>query len=62
MIDAGGRAGDFPVVGRTVEVYYMKTGFEEVDARDEGLSLNAITVEVIRVTIGGCDKDYSMGH
>jgi hypothetical protein len=33
----------------------MESVFEKVDTRDEGISLDAILVEVIWVTIGGCD-------
>jgi hypothetical protein len=40
----------------------MESVFEKVDTGDEGLPLNTIPVKVIRVTVGGCDKDNPMGH
>jgi hypothetical protein len=55
VVDARRGTGDLTVVGWRVEVYNMESVFEKVDTRDEGISLDAILVEVIWVTVGGCD-------
>jgi hypothetical protein len=40
----------------------MEAVLEEVDTGDKGFSLDAVLVEVIRVTVGGCDKDNAVRH
>jgi hypothetical protein len=55
VVDARRGTGDLTVVGWRVEVYNMESVFEKVDTRDKGISLDAILVEVIWVTVGGCD-------
>ena len=62
MVDVGWGTGDFAVVCWGVDVDDAEGGFEEVDAGDEGFSLDAIFVEFVRVSVGGCDEDDAVGH
>ncbi len=40
----------------------MESVFQEIDTGYERISLNAITVEVIGVTVGSGDKNNTVGH
>jgi hypothetical protein len=54
--------GDFPVICRGVEIDHAQIGFKKIDAWNEGFALNAIFVQVVRVTVGGSDEDDAVGH
>jgi len=40
----------------------VETVFEEVDAGDEGFTLDAVFVKVIGVAVGSRDQDNAMRH
>lgn len=62
VIDGGRGAGDLSVVRWRIEVDDIQGGFEEVDAGDEGLALDAVFVQVVWVAVGGCDEDDAVRH
>jgi len=62
VVDTGWRAGNFPVVCVRVEVEHLEGGLEELDARDEGLALDAVLVQLIGVSVRGSDKDNAVRH
>ena len=62
VVDSRRRSRHFAVVGRGVEIEDAETGFEQIDAGDEGGALDAVFVEVVGVSVGGCDEDDAMGH
>ena len=51
MVNARGRTGNFPVVGCGVEIQDSETSLEEIDAGDEGLALEAVFIQVVRMAI-----------
>lgn len=62
MVNGSWGPGDLPVVRWGIEVDNTQVGLEEVDAGNKGLSLDAVFVQIVRVSVGGGDKDYAMGH
>ena len=62
VVDAGGWARDFAVVGRGVEVEYLETRFEEVYTGDERGALDAVFVQVVGVAVGCRDEDDAVRH
>lgn len=56
------RTWDFAVVGVGVEVEYGEPALQQVDARDEGLALDTVFVQVVWVAITRCDDDGAVGH
>lgn len=62
VVDARWRTGDFPVVGGRVKVDYIEHGFQEGDTRDEGFALDAVQVEVIWMSVRGCNEDNAVRH
>ncbi len=62
VVDTRGWTGNLAVVGWRVQVDNMESIFQEVYTRDEGFSLDAVFVEVIWVTVGGCNQNNSMRH
>ena len=62
VVDSGWWSRHFAVIGCGVEVEDAETGFEHVDAGDEGGALDAVFVEVVGVSVGCCDEDDAVGH
>lgn len=62
VIHARGRAGQFPVVGLRVEVDDAQFVLQQVDAGDEGLALNSVLVQVVRVAVRGGYQHHAVRH
>lgn len=62
VVDAGSGTGDLAVIGCAVEVDDRETSEEEVDAGDEGVTLDAVFVEFGRVTVTCCHDDGTVVH
>jgi len=52
MVDTRRWSWDFTVVGWGVQVYDVKTVFQQVNTRNKGFTLDSILVELIWVTVG----------
>ena len=55
-------AGDFTVIRRRIEIDHFQRCLQKVDAWNEGLSLDTVLVQFIRVSVGCCYEDNPMGH
>lgn len=62
VVDARRGTGHFAVVDGGIEIDDAQAGFEEVDAGQEGLALDAVLVEVVGRTVGGGDEDDAVAH
>ena len=62
VIDTRWWPGNLAVVGLGIEIDDRKVGFEELDTRDKGLTLDSILIQVIWVAVGGRHQDDSVGH
>jgi hypothetical protein len=62
MVNGSWGPGDLPVVRWRIEIDNIQAGLEEVYTGNKGLSLDAVFVQIVRVSVGGGDKDCAMGH
>lgn len=62
VVDARRRAGDLAVVCLRVEVQDGEAALEQVDTWDEGFTLDAVFVQVVRVPVAGRDDDGAVRH
>lgn len=62
VVDAGRGSRKFSIVGGRVEVDDSELFLEEVDAGNEGLTLDAVFIQVVRMPVGRGDEDHTVGH
>jgi hypothetical protein len=53
---------DFAVISLGIKVEHGEPAFEQVDARNEGLALDAVFVQVVWVAVARSDDDGAVGH
>jgi hypothetical protein len=62
VVHTGRRSWDSAVICLGVEVYDAEAVFKHNDSRDERFALDAVFVQLVRVSVRGRDKYYSVGH
>ena len=62
VVHTGRRSWDSAVISVGVEVYDAEAVFKHIDSRDERFALDAIFIQLIRVSVRGRDKYYSVGY
>lgn len=62
VVDSSRGPGDFAVIRWGVEVDDAQICLEEVDAWDEGFTLDAVFIQVVWMTVGCGDEDNAVGH
>jgi len=62
VVHTGRRSWDSAVICVGVEVYDAEAVFKHNDSRDERFALDAVFVQLVRVSVRGRDKYYSVGH
>lgn len=62
VVNARRWTGDFTVVRGRVEIDHFQRCLQKIDAGNKGLSLDAILVQFVRMSVGCCYKNNSVGH
>lgn len=62
VVDSRRRPGDFTVVRGRVEIDHFQGCLQKIDAGNKGLSLDAVLVQFIGVSVGRCHQDDAVRH
>ena len=62
VVHTGRRSWDSAVICAGVEVYDAEAVFKHIDSRDERFALDAVFVQLVRVSVRGRNKYYSVRH
>lgn len=62
MVDIAGGSRHLSIIGGGIQVYNREFCLQQLYARDEGLPLDTVFIQIVRMSIARCDHDYAMAH